>query len=83
MKMFIATAAIVALIASPALARTKQQRHVIPAPSPVGVLAADPVLESLHPGAVFWEGRYIGQDPDPQIRFDLRRQAPYYLDGGS
>jgi hypothetical protein len=36
-----------------------------------------------HAGAgatsVYAEGRYIGRDPDPQVRFDLEREAPSYL----
>jgi hypothetical protein len=31
------------------------------------------------PGAVFFGGRYIGQDPDPNIRFELLRDAAEYL----
>jgi hypothetical protein len=31
------------------------------------------------PDAVFFGGRYLGRDPDPNIRFELRRDAAEYL----
>jgi hypothetical protein len=31
------------------------------------------------PDAVFLGGRYLGQAPDPNIRFELRRDAAEYL----
>jgi hypothetical protein len=28
---------------------------------------------------VYYGQQYVGSDPDPQVRFDLRREAPSYL----
>jgi len=30
-------------------------------------------------GDVYYGQKYVGSDPDPQVRFDLRREAPAYL----
>ena len=89
MKAIIAAAAL-ALVATPALAQKSRQRAPVacvegrahfslletifstgPAPQPNGCAPA-----------VYEGGRFVGQDPDPNVRSELRRnpgQEGYYL----
>jgi hypothetical protein len=62
MKMLVAAAALAAVITSPAFAQTA--RH---AATESGQMA------SMHWDAVTAEGRVIGQDPDANVRLELRR----------
>ena len=62
----ILTVAAVAVIASPALAQRAPR-------------SPQPFVPGLQQGGdpnVSVNGRAIGRDPDPNIRFELRRQAP-------
>ena len=79
MKSIILAAAIVAAVASPALAKstnavqhTRQRQHV---------MNTHAVLNAPDPYGAYIDGREIGRDPDPHIRASL--QSEYYeLQGG-
>ena len=65
--------------ADPALARAKHhkvQRHCVDRPYQFSwsrlLLSPAPQPNGCAP-AVYVDGRYIGQDPDPNIRFQLQR----------
>ena len=76
MKMLVATAALAAIIASPALAQTSQTyRAPIQHPSQYdqsyGRTEAQPHTAS--PYSVYEGNTYLGADPDPNVRLELRR----------
>ena len=89
MKMFVATVALAAVIASPALA---QQQTAPPMPSPP--LADQPIVQEPpatvgegvrplnaprpNPGTAVHDerGNVIGADPDPRVRDELKRDPP-------
>jgi hypothetical protein len=60
--------ALTVLAASPAFALSNG--HALSHPTRLGAFVSD---------AVIIGGRYIGQDPDPNIRTELRRDYGYYL----
>ena len=64
MKTFSAAAGAVALIATPALASKAHKQKV----SGQNVHASQ-----SQRGIYSWDGRYLGWDPDPNIRFQLMR----------
>ena len=66
MKTLLAAAAVAALIVSPAVAQTARQHPAISAQA-----------TSVPRGAVIEEGKIVGQDPDPNVRLELRRD--YYF----
>jgi hypothetical protein len=58
MKMLVAAAVLTTALASSALAQTTQRQQ-----------------HSVNPGFdVYENGRYVGSDPDPNIRLQLQRQ---------
>ncbi len=68
------------LAASPALARPLSAPHAprgnAPAHDPyMGYSAADPSVVAI-------DGAYVGRDPDPNIRAQLRRFPGSYVSGG-
>lgn len=54
------------VIAAPAFARTEVERQEPPAS-----------YWQTAPYSVYSGGVYRGTDPDPQVRFDLRRETPH------
>ena len=80
MKTIIATAVLAAVIASPALAQTArrapaQQPSMQSEPS-YGRVEAQP--RAAIPGSEVYEGgRYLGADPDPNVRLQLRLDAEH------
>ena len=76
MKTLLAAAALAAIIASPALAQTGTRRvqaaeHPSQFDQPLGRVAAQPRSGQSNP--VYENNRYLGADPDPNVRLDLRR----------
>jgi hypothetical protein len=89
-KMFAAAAALAMLIASPALAQTTGQPRpgVRQAPDRAFDLVrpgpGQPIIDDQTDGRrhspnpafdVYLGGRYLGSDPDPNVRFELRRDV--------
>lgn len=79
MKLLMTTAAVAALVTSSAYAQQTSQTRVSPKPS----FAYAQSLASEHLGAphiagnaVYVDGRTVGQDPDPNVRLQLLRDAP-------
>jgi hypothetical protein len=67
MKAFAAAAALAAVVASPAFAQAPRHFHLA---AQSAALPWDAVVE---------DGKVIGQDPDPNVRLELRRDY-YSLD---
>jgi hypothetical protein len=67
MKTLIATAALAALIASPALAQTRRPIQQYP----------EGQARVVPPYAVFDGSKYLGADPDPNVRLQLRLDAEH------
>jgi hypothetical protein len=82
MKKLLLAATALAVIASPALAKSGSRKVVAPyaqAPfawqaGPLGAYAQSPGI-AAQPYAVYEHGRYVGADPDPNVRLMLRRDA--------
>ena len=78
MKTLLAVAALAAVIASPAFAQTGTRSRVQAAehPSqynqPVGREEAQP-RSAMQANPVYENNHYLGADPDPNVRLDLRR----------
>ena len=72
-KTLIATLALVTLVASPAFAQsnTHRIRHVVT--SPDNANASEPSYAAQNPNAVVFDNVVVGQDPDVNIRLQLRR----------
>jgi hypothetical protein len=68
LRPLMAAAAIAMLFGTPALAANHSQRQVR---SPQAPNAASHSVTAP-------DGQVIGADPDPGVRFELRRDAPYY-----
>ncbi len=69
MKYVVTALALAALSASPALAATKHMRH-----HEAALMSGDAYAAVYQePGAVFSDGRYLGRDPDPNVRLELLR----------
>jgi len=80
MKTLIATAALAAIIATPALAQTARRAPARQHPSQYdqgyGRIEAQP--RSGNSGTEVYEnGRYLGADPDPNVRLQLRLDAEH------
>jgi hypothetical protein len=77
MKTLVAAVALVAAIASPALARTHVRvQHVPDQSSAYGAYGqTDGRQHSSNPAYDVYDdsGHYVGSDPDPLIRLELRR----------
>lgn len=78
MKTIIATAVLAAVIASPALAQTTRRAPAQPSmqePS-YGRVEAQP--RAANPANDVYEGgRYLGSDPDPNVRLQLHLDAEH------
>jgi hypothetical protein len=78
MKTLLATAALAAVIASPAFAQTGTRSRVQAAEHPsqydqqVGREEAQP-RSGMQANPVYDNNHYLGADPDPNVRLDLRR----------
>ena len=68
LRPLMAASAIAMLFGTPALAANHSQRQVR---SPQAPNAASHSVTAP-------DGQVIGADPDPGVRFELRRDAPYY-----
>jgi hypothetical protein len=68
-KMVFAALGIAALIATPALAQKQTHRARVSAPYATNAVSA-PVFSN--------DGRLIGTDPDPRVRFELQRDSTVY-----
>jgi hypothetical protein len=70
-KTLVATLALAALLASPAVARTlsKHHEHLLPGYGLTGS------LKIQDPNVVIADGRVIGRDPDPNVRLEMRRDC--------
>jgi hypothetical protein len=79
MKTFVATVALAAGIAMPALAQTADRRA--PAqqfyPSQYDQYGRREVLRPFNPMAVYDGYQYLGADPDPNVRLQLRLDAEH------
>ena len=80
MKTLIATAALAAIIATPALAQTARRAPAQQYPSQYdqgyGRTEAQP--RAGNSGTEVYEnGRYLGADPDPNVRLQLRLDAEH------
>jgi hypothetical protein len=80
MKTFVATVAIAAGIAVPALAQTVDRRE--PAqqfyyPSQYDQYGRRDVVRPFNPNAVYDGYSYLGADPDPNVRLQLRLDAEH------
>jgi hypothetical protein len=79
MKTFVATVALAASIAMPALAQTADRRA--PAqqfyPSQYDQYGRREVLRPANPMAVYDGYQYLGSDPDPNVRLQLRLDAEH------
>jgi hypothetical protein len=79
MKTIIATAILAALIASPALAQTARRAPAQPSAQSeqsYGRVEAQP--RTANPANdVYQAGRYLGSDPDPNVRLQLRLDAEH------
>jgi hypothetical protein len=76
MKTLLAAAALAAIIASPAFAQTGTRRvqaaeHPSQFDQPLGRVEAQPRSGQSNP--VYDNNHYLGADPDPNVRLDLRR----------
>ena len=76
MKTLLATVALAAVVASPALAQTTRRAPVQQYPSQFeqtyGRSEGQP--RSANPSYdVYERGQYLGSDPDPNVRLELRR----------
>jgi hypothetical protein len=67
MKTLLSSAALAALVALPAHAQSARTTTTVAATSVAAQLAPYPR------DVVIREGKYIGQDPDPNVRLDLLR----------
>jgi hypothetical protein len=89
MKMLATTATLAAMIAWPASAQTVQQapgvrQAPVPdqtfgqaRPRPRAIIVIETDGRSVNPANdVYLGGRYMGSDPDPAVRFELRRDIP-------
>jgi len=80
MKMLIATAALAAVIAAPALAQTATRR----APAPQIYSQYDQYgrtetgRRSVGPNSVYEGNVYLGADPDPNVRLNLRMDYEHH-----
>jgi hypothetical protein len=86
-KMLLASAAVATMIASPALAQSSWQSGSIPAApfygqvAPHGQVAPFGAYAQQRPGAFVTPyaqhlgGDYVGTDPDPTVRLQLRKDA--------
>ena len=71
-KTLIATLALATLVASPAFAQTNTHRirHVA---APDNASVSEPSYAAQNPNAVVFDNVVVGQDPDANIRLQLRR----------
>ena len=83
MKTIAVAGAIAALaMTTPALAQsansnsTDQAMQSYARAPATGPVYSDGTLPSTHPHDVIFDGRVVGHDPDPNIRFQLWRDAP-------
>jgi hypothetical protein len=79
MKTLIASIALAAVIATPALAQTRRAPHAIPHVSQDAAAArAEVHVRPLNsPNAVYEGNQYIGSDPDANVRLMLRMDAEH------
>jgi hypothetical protein len=73
-KTLLTAVSLAALVATPAFAQ-KHRAHVQDAYAS----AAEPAYQGYQGGTVVSGGRVIGADPDPQVRFELERDATTYM----
>ena len=71
-KTLIATLALATLVASPAFAQTNTHRIRHAAASDYAY-ASEPSYAAQNPNAVVFDNVVVGQDPDANIRLQLRR----------
>jgi hypothetical protein len=79
MKTFVATVALAASIAMPALAQTADRRAPVQQfyPSQYDQYGRREVLRPSNPNAVYDGYQYLGSDPDPNVRLQLRLDAEH------
>lgn len=75
MKTLVIAAALAAVVASPALAQTAQRRATPPMyPSQYDqTVGRTEQPRSTNSNTVYDNNQYLGADPDPNVRLDLRR----------
>ncbi len=80
-KMLVVAAGAAFIIASPAFA--KSARHPAPYAATYGALAASSqFVVPRHPHNVYGPGgEYLGRDPDPNVRLQLRREGEWWQGG--
>jgi opacity protein-like surface antigen len=88
MKTLFAIAAVAALAASPALARTAHHPVVVPDAANAMMQGHDtPAQDGIspavaaNPNSVYVDGRYAGTDPDPNVRMQLKDDYYSYYYG--
>jgi hypothetical protein len=78
MKKMLFGVSMAALIASPALAQTTRQHSSAANHRAVQEeqwLAGQPMQNAYAPDVVIEGGKIVGQDPDPNVRLELRRDS--------
>ncbi len=75
----VATVALATVIASPAFAKSVRHHSHGTAVSAYAKSAAAGVGRSSN--AVYWQGHYVGADPDPNVRANLLRDNRYTRGG--
>jgi chitodextrinase len=76
MKTLVIAAALAAAVASPALAQTAQRRAAPPQMYPSQydqTVGRTEQPRSTNGNTVYDNNQYLGADPDPNVRLDLRR----------
>ena len=68
-----AVAALIAALASPTFAAPAKQRTMISPRAPIYGSAANGAYYAPNGSVVIFGNRVIGQDPDPNIRLQMRR----------
>lgn len=75
MKKILTVLALATLVASPAFAAKSHQRQLQSRYPGAQAYASAPATYVGPRGALISDGRYVGRDPDPSIRFQLLREA--------
>jgi hypothetical protein len=74
----LSTAALIALVAFPALAASRHHaRHYYGGAHAYGYYRPFNSGSATSPGPIYRQGRYLGTDPDPNVRAEIARD-PYF-----
>jgi hypothetical protein len=74
----LSTAGLIALVAFPALAASRHHvRHYYGGAHATGYYRPFNAGGATSPGPIYRQGRYLGTDPDPNVRAEIARD-PYF-----